>query len=93
VGELGDCLAKLRIRDLAIWIPLPQKVGRDPAAFFCDACVTLLRSYEEISGMEPEFYLKTVFSFPHILHGSLKDIAGELKDAFSDLHSCSIVVV
>jgi hypothetical protein len=93
VGELGHSLAKLKIRDMVVWIPLPHDAGTDPTAFYRDACITLLRPYEEIYGAESECYLKTVFSFPRALQGSLEGIAETLKSTFGYLDSCSIVVV
>ena len=93
VGELGHSLAKLKIRDVVAWIPLPHDAGRNPAAFYGDACEALLRPYEETCGADSGFYLKMVFSFPHALQGSLEDIAEGLKRAFGHLESCSIVVV
>ncbi|MBW2094649.1 MAG: hypothetical protein JRI80_07150 [Deltaproteobacteria bacterium] len=93
VEELGDSLARLKVRDLAVWIPLPQNLERDPSGFFCDACMTLLRSYEKRYGMDPGFYLKTVFSFPHELLGFMEDIAGSLKNAFRHLEGCSVITV
>ena len=93
VGDLGDSLSKLRIRDMAVWIPLPAEVGKDRVAFYREACITLLHPYEETYGADSEFYLKTVFSFPHSLQGSLEGIAESLKSAFGHLDSCSIVVV
>jgi len=91
VQELGDSLARLKVRDLAVWIPFPENLERDPSGFFCDACVTFLRSYERMYGMGSGFYLKTVFSFPREVIGFLQDIAGNLKDAFRHLESCSVI--
>jgi len=93
IEELGDSLAKLKVRDVAVWIPLLQNLERDAPGFFSDACMRLLRPYEKMYGMNPEFYLKTVFSFPHELLGFLKDITGNLKNAFRHLEGCSVIAV
>jgi hypothetical protein len=93
VEELGDSLARLKVRDLTVWIPLPENLERDLSGFFCDACMTLLQPYVRMYGMDSGCYLKTVFSFPREVLGFLQDIAGNLKNAFRHLESCSVVVV
>ena len=93
VAELGDSLAKLKVCDLAVRIPLLQNLERDASGFLSDACMTLLHSYENMYGMDPGCYVKTVFSFPREFLGFLEDIAGNLKNAFRHLEACSVIGV
>lgn len=93
VEELGESLARLMVRDLAVWIPLPEKLERDPSGFFCDACMTLLQPYVRMYGMDSGSCLKTIFSFPREVLGFLQDIAGNLKNVFHHLESCSVVAI
>jgi hypothetical protein len=93
VKELGCSLAGLNLRDLAIWMPLPESLERDLSTFFCGACIALLRSYAERHGMDAQFYLKAIFSFPHELIAFTDDIPGQLKEAFHHLESCSVISV
>jgi len=91
IEELGESLVRLKIYDVAVWIPFPGSLERDPSGFFCDACITLLRSYEKIYGETAGFYLKTLFSFPREIAGFLEEIAGNLKKSFDHLESCSVI--
>lgn len=93
IAELGDSLARIGIRDFAVWIPLPGNLERDLSGFFGEACIAMLRSYEKMHGSDAGFYLKTVFSFPNQLAEFFDDIAGSLKQTFRHLESCSVINV
>lgn len=93
VAELGDSLAKLGIRDMAVWIPFLDNFEKDPAPFFCDACMTLIRPYEKASGRNTDFSLKAVFSIPKELLRSPEDIVRIMKEKLGHPESCSVVAV
>jgi len=93
VAELGDSLAKLKIHDLAVWIPLPQNQEEDPATPFRNACSTFLKSYEKKCGRDSDFFLKAVFLVPHTFLAYLGDMVGRLKDEFGYMDFCSIVTM